>query len=272
LPAEIVDRGSGTPVVLIPGIQGRWEYSRGTVEALARFCRVITFSLCDEGIATSREDARARGPMDVFAEQVASTLDRLRLDRAAIVGVSFGGLVALRFAAERPSRTSALVLVSPPGPAWRLSPRHETYARLPWIFGPLFVAGTPFRLWHEIVTALPDRGTRAAFTRQALATVLRSPVSLARTAARARRIGEYDRAADARRVNAPTLVLQGEAALDRVTGEGGTGDYLSLIPGARAFTLERTGHLGSVTRAEECARGIGAFLDTVAKGTHHSAA
>ena len=38
----IVDRGRGLPVVLIPGVQGRWEYLRPAVDALAGICRVLT--------------------------------------------------------------------------------------------------------------------------------------------------------------------------------------------------------------------------------------
>ena len=98
---EIVERGHGTPLVVVPGVQGRWEYSRGLVEALAREYRVITFSLCDE--RSGHPDASS--PMDVFANQVAFALDRTRTERAPIVGVSFGGLVALRFAARRAVRT-----------------------------------------------------------------------------------------------------------------------------------------------------------------------
>src|SRR5690242_20596282 len=69
---EIIERGTGQPVVLIPGIQGRWEYATATVEALARDCRVITFSLCDERTAASAPSSAAsdRAPLDVFAEQV----------------------------------------------------------------------------------------------------------------------------------------------------------------------------------------------------------
>ena len=47
--------------------------------------------------------------------------------------MSFGALVAIRFAATRATSTSALVLVSAPGPGWRLRPRHELYAQLPWM-------------------------------------------------------------------------------------------------------------------------------------------
>jgi hypothetical protein len=45
---KIIDRGGGTPVVVIPGIQGRWEWMKPAIDALAQRCRVITFSLADE--------------------------------------------------------------------------------------------------------------------------------------------------------------------------------------------------------------------------------
>ena len=45
---RIVERGEGRPIVLVPGIQGRHEWSLPTVEALAALGRVITYSLADE--------------------------------------------------------------------------------------------------------------------------------------------------------------------------------------------------------------------------------
>lgn len=254
---EIVERGSGAPLVLIPGVQGRWEYSRGIVDALAHFYRVITFSLCDERAA--KDDGSCR--MDVFANQVESALDRLHIDRAAIVGVSFGGLVALRFAATRPERTTALVIVSAPGPQWHLRPRHELYARLPWLFGPIFLAESPFRLRREVIAALPDRAARRRYLREQMRTIVTAPVSLSRMAARARMIGPYDRVADCPRVTAPTLVIQGDDALDHVTGSGGTAEYATRICGARLAQIEGTGHLGSVTRADDCAAIVHRFIE-----------
>jgi hypothetical protein len=45
---QVIDCGHGTPVIVIPGIQGRWEWMSPAIESLASDCRVITFSLCDE--------------------------------------------------------------------------------------------------------------------------------------------------------------------------------------------------------------------------------
>jgi len=48
------------PLVLVPPLQGRWEYLRDTVDALEKHMRVLTFSLCGERRSGVRFD-RARG-------------------------------------------------------------------------------------------------------------------------------------------------------------------------------------------------------------------
>ena len=263
---HIVERGAGPPLVLIPGVQGRWEYSRGIVDALASFYRVITFSLCDERLS------QAEPRIDVFAEQITRALDRLDIEQAAVVGVSFGGLVALRFAATRAERTSALVMISAPGPQWHLRPRHERYARLPWLFGPVFLVEAPFRLGREVRAALPGWPARLKYLANQLTTLVSAPASVSRMASRARLIAPYDRVADCARVTAPTLVVQGDESLDHVTGSGGTAEYSRLITGARLVRMPDTGHLGSVTQPRRCADLVRRFLIDTIKDTHHSAA
>lgn len=265
---DIVERGSGEPLVVIPGVQGRWEYSRGLVDALAQHYRVITFSLGDE---------RASGPepvdgMDVLASQVDEALDHIGVTAAPIVGVSFGGLVALHYAATRPARTRALVMFSAPGPRWHLRPRHAFYARLPWLFGPLFVAEAPFRLRQEVKAAFPDTRSRLRYVRQQIWTSLTAPASLSRMAARGLLIGRYDRVADCARVSCPTLIVHGDEQIDHVTGSGGTADYQQLIAGAALATVPRTGHIGTVTKPAECAGLVHDFLHSTTGNRRDSAA
>lgn len=265
---DIIERGSGVPLILIPGVQGRWEYSRGIVDALARRYRVITFSLRNVRVS----DRRTLPGIDAFASQAESALDRLQLERAIVVGVSFGGLVALRFAATRQLRTQALVMISAPGPLWHLRPRHEFYAKLPWIFGPVFAAEAPFRLGREVRTAFPDWPARRKYLQAQLWTILTAPVSFSAMAVRARLIAQYDRSADCALVSAPTLIMQGDDSLDHVTGSGGTSEYARLISGATLVHIPQTGHLGSVTRPDHCADAVQRFLNDAIKDSHHSAA
>jgi len=244
----IIDRGSGPALVLVPGIQGRWEYLRPAVDTLASSLRVLTFALSGERASGARLDV-ARG-FDGYADQIERVLDDRRVDRAAICGVSFGGLAALRFAATRPDRTSALILASTPGPFFHLRKRHLLYARAPWLFGPVFLAESPARLRREIAAALPTRGERWRFLRWQLLTLSRAPLSMARMAERARLLASNGAAADCPRVTAPTLIVTGEPRLDYVVPVEGTSHYVECIAGARAIVLAQTGHLGTITRPE----------------------
>jgi pimeloyl-ACP methyl ester carboxylesterase len=227
---------------LIPGIQGRWAYTEPAVDALARQFRVLTFDLAD-GFRT----------IDDYVAQVEQVLDRCGVTQAIVCGVSFGGMIALRFAARFPDRTAALILVSTPGPGFRLKPRHQIYARWPWIFGPIFLAEMPRRVGAELKMAIPTASDRFWFAVRQARTFMRAPVSLPSMAARAQMVGASDVLADCAAVHAPTLVVHGEASLDHVVGADGSSQYARLIPGASGVTLESTGHLGFVTRPKRFA-------------------
>jgi 3-oxoadipate enol-lactonase len=261
---EIVDRGEGVPLVLIPGIQGRWEYMRPAIDRLARSFRVITFPLCGER-ASQRRFEPARG-LDNFVDQIDEALDDRGLARAVMCGVSFGGLIALHFAARRGARTSALVLVSTPGPDFRPTRRHQMYARVPWLLGPVFLAGIPGRVRSEISLALPRRRDRRRFVWGQIRTFAGAPLSLPQMAARSTLLGSPDLTSDCARVVAPTLVISGEPSLDRVVPAGGSAEYVRLIPGARAARIERTGHLGYITRPDAFAGLVEHFVSAATAG------
>lgn len=262
---EVIDRGTGVPLVLIPGVQGRWEYMRPAVDALSQHFRVITFSLAGERAAGRPYDGR-RG-FDDLADQVDAVLDNRGIDAAIVCGVSFGGLVALRFAAARPARVKALVLVSTPAPGWHLRPRHDLYARMPWLFGPVFLAESPWRMRDELKAAFPDPAARRRFKREQLRTFIEAPLSVSRMATRARLIAKLDAAAQCRCVSSPTLVVTGEPGLDHVIASDAGSAYVRLIPSARAAVLAGTGHLGLVTKPGAFAAAIRTFADSALGGS-----
>ncbi len=256
-----MDTGAGAPLVLVPGFQGRWEFMAPTVEALAAHFRVLTFSLAGE--RSSGVAMNPRRGFDIYADQIASVLDHARLRSAAICGVSFGGLAALRFAAAHPERTSALVLVSTPAPGWHLRPKHTMYLKAPWLFGPVFIVETPLRLRDEVRRAIPGRPGRWAFGLRQAAMLLRAPVSIARMAERGRLLTSANTRGDCARVAAPTLVVTGEPGLDHVVPPRGTSEYGALIADARTAVLENTGHIGSLTRPRAFASIVREFIAEV---------
>jgi len=71
--------------------------------------RVLTYDTLGQGLSSKPVLAI---PLDEHAEVLAQLLDVLEIGRAFVVGISFGGLVALRFAITHPRRVMGLVPIS----------------------------------------------------------------------------------------------------------------------------------------------------------------
>lgn len=236
-------------MVVIPGVQGRWEWMGPALRALAWRHRTISYSL-----ANPRR-------FDELVDQLDAVLDKADVESAAICGVSFGGLVAVRYAAVRPHRAKALVVVSTPPPSWRPNDRQASYLARPWLSTPAFVATAPARLWPEIEAAIESPLARARFALSHAARVVSAPALPSAMAARIGVMKEVDWCADCARVAAPTLVITGEGTLDRVVPVEATCEYTRLIAGARHETIGRTGHIGLVTRPRRFAEMVSDFVN-----------
>lgn len=230
---------------------------------MAARCRTISYSLCGD-IGSGGRLNPALG-FDNYVRQLDDVLDRAGLARTALCGVSFGGFVALRYAALRPGRVSALVLASAPGPAFEPNPQQSRWLARPWLSAPAFVLTAPGRLFPEIREAFPRRPARAAFIAAQAAQCLAAPPIPSLMASRMRTCKPLEFTADCRAVQAPTLVMTGEPHLDRVVPVASTLSYVSLIPNARYEQIPRTGHLGVVTRPQLFTRLVADFVHA-----HHS--
>jgi pimeloyl-ACP methyl ester carboxylesterase len=101
--------GTGSPLVLLHGGFGSVEMFGPNVELLANVRRVVGVDLQSHG----RSPAADR-PMrfETMADDIAALIAHLELERAAIMGFSLGGAVALRTAIQHPELVDRLVLVS----------------------------------------------------------------------------------------------------------------------------------------------------------------
>src|SRR5262245_53108292 len=254
---KIVDRGTGSPVVLIPGAQGRWEWMRPSVDALAKRCRVITFSLADEPTSGASFDESAG--IWSYVQQVLDVLEQTNVRQATICGVSYGGLIAAAFAARHPDKVSGLVLMSAIPPSWRPDARQSFFLRAPLLLSPLFCV-VSVRMCREIFAALGIlRG--AAFTTRHTGTVLANMFSPRLMARRARMVASLDIDRELSRVQCPTLVVTGEQSLDLVVPVAMTRQYHRIWPHATEAVITRTGHLGPITKADEFADLVASFAD-----------
>ncbi len=256
----MVDVGAGRPLVLVPGIQGRWEWMAPSVQALAHEYRVITASLPGEpgGLSFGAETG-----FDVFVEYLDQLLDASGVSNVIMCGISFGGLIALRYAAKRSNRVSGLILVSTPGPDWKLSQHQRRYVAWPLLTSPLFAAGAVRRGWREVRALHPTPRARLNACVRAAWHVARAPGVPGRMSLRARLAERQNFEADCTCVKAPTLVVTGERDLDQVVPCDETMKYLDLIPGSRFQLFEGTGHLGTVLAPDRFANIVSTFSRTL---------
>ena len=253
----MIDRGHGNPIVLVPGIQGRWEWMGPAIRELAKRCRVLSFSYDRTPGASSRA---ATETLDGLVEQVKEVMDAAGVERATLCGVSFGGFVATRFAARFPDRVSALILVSSPTPRWKPNAKLLRYMQRPLLSMPLVLPAWFLRMWPEIFAAKPTLAGRARFAARYFGRIVLSPLSVTKMSAWARLKLNTDIVEDCARVQAPALLITGEPGLDRVIDLRHADDWLELIPGTRHVTIPRTGHIGLVSKPGEFADIVCRFM------------
>jgi pimeloyl-ACP methyl ester carboxylesterase len=228
------EAGSGPAMLLLhAGVADRRMWSEHLAPLAAAGLRVVAVDLPGFGEA-------AVGPGEQAAwKDVVETMDALGIDRAVLVGNSFGGAVALRVAAVTPERVAALVLVSVDAPDLQPSPELEG-------------------AWEAEEDALA-RGDVDAAVAAVLATWTRPdapPEVRDRVAAMQRRTYELQAAApevtaapdpleeDPTRVqgiDVPALVLSGEH--DMADFRDGAEALARALPQARREVIPGAGHL-----------------------------
>jgi 3-oxoadipate enol-lactonase len=252
------DKGTGPALIVIPGVQGRWEWLMPALSELEKQCRTVTYRLCGDIGSGMRFDPRLG--FDNYIQQLDGVLERAGLQKAALCGVSYGGLIALRYAALRPDRVTSLTLASAPAPGWVPSERQRRYVARPWLSAPEFVMGAPLRLWPEIRAAYDTLHEGLAFTARHAARVIAAPMLPSVMAARMTLQQAIDFTPDCAAVKAPTLVVTGEDALDGVVPAEITRRYRRLIPGAQYARMERSGHIGLLTRPARFSEIVSGFV------------
>ena len=233
--------GEGPVVVLTHGLGGNLESWQPTAEALQDRFTVLRWDVRGFG----RSD-RERGPVDpkTWAADLNGVLEHAGVDRAVLVGISLGGVVAQRFALDFPERTRALVLMSTTSEvgdrartAWLERARLVEEKGLLAAFG-----GGP------ALSYAPDYAEKYAAEIRAAAEESARRNDPHCYAAAARAVSAYDFTAELARLDLRALVLQGLE--DRLTPPGGGVILARAIPGARLELIEGCGHAISAEKFE----------------------
>ena len=103
--------GAGEPLVLLHGGFGSMEMFGPNLELLAQHRRVVGVDLQSHGRSPAAHRVMR---FETMADDIAELISSLELGRAAVMGFSLGGGVALRTAIQHPDVVERVVLVSTP--------------------------------------------------------------------------------------------------------------------------------------------------------------
>lgn len=254
---EVVRLGRGDPLVLVPGLAGSWKLLFPLAQRLARHHHVVLAGL--RGDASRWGDLESHpsrtGDIGDYAHDLAFLIDHLGLERPAVLGVSFGGAIALEYAARNPHRLNALVLN---GVEARF---HRTIgskiARLALERFPL-PSDSPFinQFFHLLYGAKPEPGPLVDFVVDRIWETDQSIM-----AQRLAQLEQFDVCDRLSNIEAPTLVLAG--ARDVIVPVARQQAMASEIAGAHFASIENAGHLAFLTHRGRFARDVRRHLHGV---------
>jgi len=250
-PIEYAVTGSGSAVLLVHGAGGGFDQSLefGAVLAQQGF-QVIAVSRFGYLRTPLPVDASPQAQADAHA----CLLDALKVERAAIVGVSAGGPSTMQFALRHPQRTSAMVLLVPLAYVPRATPAPQPsllarfmYERavksdfLYWLalrIAPGVVVKTILATPPEVLAkASSEERARAARLMEIILPLSRRQAGLLNDAAVAASLVPYE----LERIGTRTLVI---SVADDLYGTYESAGYTaSRIPGARFIGYTSGGHV-----------------------------
>lgn len=235
--------GGGPPVLLISGLGAPAVGWALQVKALEPHFQVVTFD--NRGVGESDLPPDPVYTTTQMADDAATLLRQLKIDRAHVIGASMGGTIAQELALRHPRIVRSLVLAC----TWTTADARflhtiEAWAALagrvpveervrhvlyPWLYSPTF-----FETKQNVETAFqralayPHQSKPEAIARQARGI-------LAWNGTRTTRLGD---------IKAPTLVLVGKddiltpPSFAKAVAKGVKKSRLAVLPGGHGFFLE----------------------------------
>jgi 3-oxoadipate enol-lactonase len=241
----VIDTGEGPALVLIPGLNGDSQVFRHQLAAYSAGYRVIAPNLRVEFEGVERR-------FDQFADDIATVLDALAVSSACVLGLSFGGPIAIRLTTLYPERVWGLILTNTLA---KLDLSHVGLNRTLLIpvarwtsrFAPRLLMRKLAALWGRwgIWVYDPSPGNDRIIEYE-MEAPLRVPMSVG--SSRMHTFKDCDLRDDLGRIRQPSLVIVG--ASDTFTPLEWQREIAELLPNATYIEMPYGGHLALMSHAE----------------------
>ncbi len=254
-------RGQGEPLALIFGYAGS---SRGWGEPFLNLleARFKTIVIDNRGTGESDKPEKPFSLADIAADAV-SVLDHAKIDRAHVMGISMGGMVAQEFALNHPTRLRGLVL------GCTLCGLSHSVAGDPEALAALQVnPGAPLAPQVERLLAaccskpFLSSAKGQAVLKERVAEVMNYAITPLHTyQLHWGAIGGFDTFDRLPQIKAPTLVITGTS--DLLVPDANSDIIKDRIPGARIYKISGAGHVFFWEAPEATAGMVTQFLSAV---------
>jgi proline iminopeptidase len=253
------------PVIAVnggPGLSHAYMVQNDLWERIARHRLVVFYDQRGTG-ASKRLKQGASQSMEAQVEDLEAVRRQLGLERVALVGDSYGGLLSMAYAAAHPEHVAKLVLSDSPGPSWK-----SIVHLLPQVFPDIEEQNK-----EEEQKLGPDSdATARAGLRNHFRMIFYSPEkrdaymgkmgdlgyepAIARAVAAA--TADLDLTARLKEFHFPTLVINGR--YDMNVAPLTAWQLRQMIPGAKVVFFEKSGHLPSYEEPEKYIQVLEEFL------------
>nr|MDO8100057.1 alpha/beta hydrolase [Candidatus Njordarchaeota archaeon] len=245
--------GKGDPIVLVHGMGGSIFDWVMQIPFFFKMYRIIAVELRDHG-----ESDKWTGSYDIkmFSDDVAELIDKLKLGKTILFGVSMGGIVVMQLALDYPNKVRALVLADTQAGLSEEIPTavQEMFSMAQKMSGEeLALATMKFNFTPEYIGAHPDIMKKAIEVSDA-----RDPSSTFRAAEGLKEIDLRERLKE---IKVPTIIANGEDDPHIPLSQA---KYLKEhIKGAKLVVLKKGRHMAIIEKADEFNKAVLDFLKKV---------
>lgn len=244
------EAGTGAPVLFLHGLGGSRTAWEPQLESLAGEFRCIAWDLPGYGDSDPLVPLTFHG----IAEAAVRLLDELGIDRADVVGLSFGGQQALHLALRHPERVGRLVLADTSASFGADGTDVEAWKRLR--LDPLDAGVTPADMAEAVIDAITADGFGGAERERTIAAFARIPADGLRAAVHC--LPTHDVRDRLGEIEAMTLVIVGEHDTETPVSYAET--LAAGIPHAELAVIPGVGHLTPAEAPERFNALVHAFL------------
>ena len=238
--------GQGEPIIFLHGIMMNTMSWLAFIPELSKRFRLILLDFRDQGQSSRMQEQYGQ---DIHVGDVVSLLDQLNIPRAHMMGLSYGGGVALQFALQYQKRIKSLCLFNTPnrvsnhlleiGKAWESAAELNDGAKFFQLAVP-FIYSEPFYETHLDFLMERQKMFKSLLTKEWFEGFIRL----------SRSVKDYSMSPEElKTIKVPTLLVG--ADLDMVVSQGSMKEIHENIPNCEFIMIPKAGHGAFLERMNE---------------------